>query len=79
MSWSDAIAQGLGALRDWWSRKYDGASSETYALEQEAIKLDAEYRAALARRDSLVASDTLTRLWRVRDRLLALSKPDHRA
>lgn len=78
MSWSDAIAQGLGVLREWWNRKYDGASSETYALEQEAIKLDVEYREALARHDSLAASDALSRLWRVRDRLLALSNSDRR-
>ena len=73
MGWGGAIEQVFGALRDWWARKYDGASRETYALKEEAKRLDREYREALARYDVRAATEHLHRLWVLRDKLLARS------
>lgn len=73
MGWGGAVEQIFGALRDWWNRKYDGASREAYALEKEAEDLDRQYREALERHDTKAAVECLHRLWGVRDKLLARS------
>lgn len=75
--WGGAVEQIFGAIRDWWSRKYDGASREAYTLEQEAEDLDRAYREALDRLDTKTAIECLHRLWGVRDKLLARSGEKH--